>query len=358
MANLAIIAVAGGRKTQALVDRALAADGRVLVTTYTNQNAGQLRRRIAEQAGGVVPANVRILSWVRFLLAEGVRPYQSFVFGEPSTVTGVNVETSPPEKASAARPTYRYLDGGRRVYCDRLAELATRVNEASGGRLVRRLERVFDTILIDEMQDLVGWDLELLDALFRSASDIILAGDPRQFMLQTGLTTKNRQHRGVAFAAWLAAPGRACECDTRCVSHRCNQQICDFASRVFPDLPPLASAGVEPTGHDGVFEVAQRDVSRYVEKYRPQVLRHKRTIDTLGLPAMNIGVAKGSTFPRVLVFPTESMRTFFRTQELAAGSRARLYVAVTRAVHSVAFVGNYSRPLDLGPRPEQLSLLD
>jgi DNA helicase-2/ATP-dependent DNA helicase PcrA len=46
------------------------------------------------------------------------------------------------------------------------------------------------------------------------------------------------------------------------------------------------------TGHDGVFVIKPFDVHEYYEEYRPVVLRDRRTTDTLGLPAMNIGVAK------------------------------------------------------------------
>jgi hypothetical protein len=54
---------------------------------------------------------------------------------------------------------------------------------------------------------------------------------------------------------------------------------------------------------------------------------------------MNIGVAKGSTFDRVLIFPTEPMLKYL---ELLDGSMLkapqRLYVASTRARFSLAFV--------------------
>ena len=64
-----------------------------------------------------------------------------------------------------------------------------------------------------------------------------------------------------------------------------------------------------------------------------------RSFDTLGLPAMNIGIVKGSTFERVVIFPTRPMK-----QYLSDGDPSKLkapeslYVAVTRARYSVAFV--------------------
>jgi ATP-dependent DNA helicase UvrD/PcrA len=53
---------------------------------------------------------------------------------------------------------------------------------------------------------------------------------------------------------------------------------------------------------------------------------------------MNIGVSKGSTFDRVLIFPTNPIRQYLITKDhTRLKARERLYVAVTRARHSVAF---------------------
>ena len=77
----------------------------------------------------------------------------------------------------------------------------------------------------------------------------------------------------------------------------------------------------------------------YFDTHRPVVLRDSKRTSTLGYPAINIGVAKGSTFDRVLIFPTKPMK-----QYLADGDPSklkapeRLYVAVTRARHSATFV--------------------
>ena len=60
---------------------------------------------------------------------------------------------------------------------------------------------------------------------------------------------------------------------------------------------------------------------------------------------MNIGVSKGSTFDRVLIFPTKPMLQYIKSGNpdvLAA--REHLYVAVTRARHSVAFVVSRKDP--------------
>lgn len=67
---------------------------------------------------------------------------------------------------------------------------------------------------------------------------------------------------------------------------------------------------------------------------------------------MNFGDAKGGAFERVLVYPTEPMTKWLLNHavELKQQSRARLYVAVTRAIKSVGFVvdDKTARRLDIG----------
>jgi hypothetical protein len=57
------------------------------------------------------------------------------------------------------------------------------------------------------------------------------------------------------------------------------------------------------------------------------------------LAAINIGVSKGSTYERVLIFPTKPMQKYLETGDATKlKAPERLYVAVTRARYSVAFV--------------------
>jgi hypothetical protein len=99
------------------------------------------------------------------------------------------------------------------------------------------------------------------------------------------------------------------------------------------------SKDVQVTEHDGVFQIACGDVLKYVERWSPVVLRHSKVTKSFGLPAVNIGVAKGSTYDRVLIFPTKPMLTYLADRDSSKlKAPESLYVAVTRARHSVAFV--------------------
>lgn len=65
------------------------------------------------------------------------------------------------------------------------------------------------------------------------------------------------------------------------------------------------------------------------------------TSKTLGFGGTNFGASKGGTFDHVVIFPTQPIKHYLKTRDpgvLADKARSELYVAITRAIHSVAFV--------------------
>jgi DNA helicase-2/ATP-dependent DNA helicase PcrA len=166
-----------------------------------------------------------------------------------------------------------------------------------------------------------------------------VVGDPRQHTFATSTVSKNKKYRGAGFLDWLNERSDLCKQEHRHESDRCHQAICDFASALFPEFPALTSGNLTVTGHDGVHEISRFDVLTYFEQHRPQALRWNKTADTQGLPALNIGVSKGSTYDRVLIFPTKPMLQYLEDRDpTKLKSREMLYVAATRARQSVAFV--------------------
>lgn len=344
--NKVIMAVAGSGKTTSLVANALAVDGRkILFLTYTNENINNIRDTFLRKKG-YVPNNVEIVSWFTFLLRDGVRPYHNFL-SQGERATSINFVNG----SAWANPTLRgvaeantekfYFDQSRRIYTDKIAQYVCKCDTASGGKVIQRLEKLYEEIFIDEVQDLAGWDLEFLNLIFESKLKITLVGDPRQVTYSTNHARKYSQYRDqniVNFFADLESKGK-CEVINMVDSHRCNQNICDLADAIYPELAKSASLNTEITGHDGVFEIMKGDVKDYIETYNPAVLRHSISSNTLGYPARNFGLSKGLTFDRVLIFPTAPIKRFLRTKDPTdAGDRAKLYVAITRARHSVAFV--------------------
>lgn len=336
---MAILAAAGSGKTECVVGAALAAArGRVLITTYTDENQRHIVRRM-EQKVGVVPKHITVMGWFSFLITHCVKPYQRALTGQPFLINGLNFKGQRNRFAPKTELRY-FLDPKSDLYRDGVSDFAVQVNRMTGGAVVARLERIFSHIFVDEVQDLVGYDLDVLDLLLSSRMGLTLVGDPRQHTLATNLGPRNRKYRGAGLVDWFREREDRCILETRDYSFRCNKQICDFANRVFPALPRTVSCGVPATGHDGVFTVPESLLPHYLQDSGPvTALRHDKNANTLGYPATNIGVAKGSTHDRVIIFSTKPMLKFLEDGDASKlKDPERLYVAVTRARFSVAFV--------------------
>jgi len=336
--NRVIVACAGSGKTTILIDEAKKLAGkRVLITTYTNENLEQIRDFFIGQ-NGWVPEHVTIQSWFTFLLHDGVRPYQNQMVLKPR----VNSICFPQTKKSRWQKKSDYITASNDIYRDKTSEFVWECNRKTSGAVLARLGKMYDYIFVDEMQDLAGYDWELLNSLFDSGIGIIAVGDPRQSTYLTNNASKNKQYRGKerTYVEWLRSKEIAPKVFiTELVyCHRCNQNICDFADALFPGMPKSISRNLESTKHDGIFQIKRDSVVDYYNTYKPVILRWNKNENTFGLPAMNIGVSKGRTYDRVLVFPTKPMCDYLKTGDITkAGDKHKLYVAITRARHSIAF---------------------
>jgi DNA helicase II / ATP-dependent DNA helicase PcrA len=334
-----ILAAAGSRKTERIVDSALAASGgRVLIATFTSENQRRIVERI-EQKRGTVPGHVSVVGWFSFLISQCAKPYQRTITGAPLVITGLNFKGQRSLSVNKTNPRY-FIDRGGALYRNGVADFVTCLEERTGGAVVSRLERIYAHILIDEFQDLCGYDLEVFERLLKSRINLLAVGDVRQSILDTNTSPKHKKYRGCGLYKWFEERSELCQLETMCDSYRCNQAICDFGDALFPALPPTHAVEVPTTSHDGIFVVCRADVPAYVRQWPSvTVLRHDKRADTCNLPATNIGLAKGSTCDRVLLFPTKPILEYLKKRNPAALKEPeRLYVAVTRARFSTTFV--------------------
>ncbi len=184
-----------------------------------------------------------------------------------------------------------------------------------------RLADVFDEIYIDEVQDLAGYDLDLLERLLTTHVETTLVGDTRQATYSTNHAARNGQFRGTnmlrLFERWQQRD--LCRIDHQTMSWRCMQSLCDLADSLYPDMPRTQSGNDAASGHDGIFVVSPDAVDRYVREFSPRVLRYDRNENCGGLPAVNFGESKGRTYARVLIFPNGPLTRF-----LLSGDPARI----------------------------------
>ncbi|WAC64055.1 UvrD-helicase domain-containing protein [Pseudoxanthomonas sp. SL93] len=338
--NQVLLSAAGSGKTTMLVRQALARpQRRIAIITYTLENLEEIRQAFDRHAG-TVPVHVTLYSWYGFLLRECIRPYQPALCAQPRVESFLFVEGRTNNRAPRTQVARHYLAGDK-MYSDRAADFAVRCDELTRGKVIERLTAMYDEVYIDEIQDLAGYDLDLVERLLTSGIEITLVGDIRQATYATNHSPRHQQYRGVAmvqlFQDWQTR--NLCQIQHRVVSHRCAQSLCDLADALYPNLPRTQSGNTDVTGHDGIYVVTPNLVQKYVLQYAPTVLRHDRRETCDGYSAVNFGQAKGRTYSRVLIYPNGPLTLFLRTADASRiTSPARYYVALTRARQSVAFV--------------------
>jgi superfamily I DNA/RNA helicase len=355
--NKLIIAAAGSGKTTFLVNKALEQkEGKVLITTYTQANEAEIRKKIIE-INKCIPENVTVQTWFSFLLQHGVKPFQGNLFEKKiKGLILVNSQSGLKAYTKSKQPIYfgeekefekYYFSNGPKIYSDKLSKFVFRCNEKSDGSVIDRLARIYNHSYIDEVQDLAGYDLELLKLLFKCSSDILLVGDPRQGTYSTNSSSKNKKFKKSEIIHFFEDASMDIETDQTSLltNYRCNPQICDLSNKLFADFQSTTSGNNTITEHDGVYFIKEEDIETYLQEHKPVQLRDSKKKEVnQNHRVMNFGEAKGLSFDRVLIYPTKPFIDWLKSNntELAQTSRSKFYVALTRARHSVGILYDYN----------------
>ncbi len=366
MSNTLCIAGAGSGKTHKIITESIAEikrGGKVLVVTYTTSNQQELRSRFLA-AFGQHSNRFVVKGLFSFYLEDMVRPYQQILFAQRIDGIFFN-ERNPHLKPGSTymfpgckellddksyNPSHFLTQCKTKAHTGFLAKLATRIMKATKNAAAVRLGDIYSQVYFDEVQDLVGWDYEVLKALNKAMkSSITCVGDFRQTVYETTFGHKAPQTAAEKIAAFKALGFKE---EALVLNWRCIQDICTIADAVHKgayeatesavhDIPP------ELTHHLGAFIVKQSDVTQYIAAYDPMVLRWNVASGTKFLPGQarcyNFGASKGLGFDRVLILPADSQMHFVLDgmtpfSEDAETAQNKMYVAITRARYSLGFI--------------------
>ena len=366
LTNRLIVAAAGAGKTTRIIAESVAAvrsGEKVLVITYTEANQRELITRF-EAEEYALRANFVVKGLFTFLLEDFVRPYQKCLFAE--RVDNINFNQSNPHKrgnftirnrqeilnCGNVNPLHYLSIGEARVHTTFLAKLACRITSVTGGKTVHRVAAIYNHIYVDEVQDLIGCDYGVIDAIRKLSNiKITCVGDFRQTIYETAVGTKQPKTSVQKFDKFIAM-GFVPE--QLSYSHRSIQAICDIADLVHENEGyerTQSMVDVIPErfeNHNGVFVVKKSEVGTYLTQYQPTVLRwstpSSRFIKDSSINKFNFGKAKGLGFDRVLILPTAKYIQYLKKgnavfkNEKTEAVKNKLYVAMTRARYSLAFL--------------------
>ena len=157
-----ILAVAGSGKTSFLINK-LDLVHRFLIITYTDNNRDHHRRCIIEKFG-YEPENITLLTYYQFLIRVCYRPFLKDIV--------------------KARGIIYKITKNMYLYHNRIAKLC---QELCAKEIRNRIEKFYDCLMIDEVQDLGGHDFNLIQSIIPQTIDSLFVGDFFQHTYDTSL---------------------------------------------------------------------------------------------------------------------------------------------------------------------------
>ncbi|MFS8291567.1 UvrD-helicase domain-containing protein [Enterobacter hormaechei] len=363
MNNKIVIACAGAGKTHRIVNEAIESGEKTLIITYTISNQQEIYEKY-KQLGGKDFVNFKVKGLFTFILEDIIRPYQNIVF-EKRIESLIFNETDPHRGNNRAipgrkeklengdiNPLHYLTSDGNKIHSTYIAKLGAYIIKKTKGAPIKRLEEIYKNMYFDEVQDLVGWDYEIIKSISKSKKlSLCCVGDFRQTIYQTAITTKKpitTSEKITFFKDNKFSEEKISK------SRRCILDICNFSDIVHDGMGfESTTSAVEITDleilkHTGVFVIKDSDVNKYLDEFKPAIIRlnsesgKKYNIDNL--LKVTYGKSKGLGYDRTLIIPTKNYIDFicgnkniFDNQKTES-SKNKLYVAITRARYSVAIV--------------------
>lgn len=325
-------AVAGSGKTSMLVAN-LDLDRRFLIVTYTDGNIDNIRHKIIQRFGHV-PKNIELSTYFSFLHSFCYRPFLAM----DKRTKGVTFKFPPRFPVFNAKQDRRYMTGNRWLYSNRLAAFVDSSGLVPSVR--QRLEKYYDALFVDEVQDFAGHDFNFLLEVSKANVEVVFVGDFYQHTYDTsrdGPLNRTLHDDYGKYRARFEAAGLRVDTDLLKASRRCTTTVCQFISErigvsIYADSERHSTVRFEEDP-DAVLRL-YRDPAVvklfYQEHYRYNCV------------SQNWGASKGiDHYGDVCVVLSSSNVKAFHAKtlgDLNASTRNRLYVACSRARGSLTFI--------------------
>ncbi|GEL07065.1 DNA/RNA helicase superfamily I [Salisediminibacterium halotolerans] len=322
-------------------------EGKVLYLTYTRNNLKSMKNDIASKPGGL-SESIECRTWIEFLFNEMAKPYRKMV--KMPLIEGLDdtLESKiPKRKGLTSNSKGYYINRNNHLYSERLAQFVDVINKIINGRIYNRIEKIYSTVLIDEVQDLNGYDLEIIRNIYNLSCNVIIVGDHRQSTYSTNTSRKHSIYKNDKIFNFFIKEMGIEHLEQLEVCYRCNQEICDFVNALYDDLKLIEDPHRERQEDEGIVKLNnQQELLNYTKNYSPTILYYNvktlNKLEKLGVPRyleqVTFGKAKGITRQHVLIFPTKDMKNkmYDWSVDLKGQTLAKFYVAMTRARYSVA----------------------
>lgn len=329
-----IFAVAGSGKTTTIV-QSLSREKRSLIITYTIANYENLCRKISEKFHGEWPENIHVMRYFTFLYSFCYRPFLS----DEVRAKGLFYKPNPNMKIKNTQAAY-YITTNRYLYSNRLALLIE--NFAGIDSIRDRLEKYFDELIIDEIQDIAGRDFNFLEKLMTANLSMLFVGDFYQHTFDTsrdGNVNKSLFDNKSIYESRFIAQGVTCDTQSLSNSWRCSPSICSF---ITDKLGIEIYSNRQETGATDIVYVSDKQTIDRLMADSSIIKLHYQNSSQYGSGHKNWGETKGEDhYQDVCVLLNKTTAKSYaqnKLKDLSPSTRNKLYVAITRAHGKVYLV--------------------
>ena len=327
-----MLAVAGSGKTTYLINL-LNPEQRFLLVTYTRNNYEHLKRSIIRKFG-YFPENIKVLKYFQFVYSFCYKPF----CGLDKRANGICFEQPPEQTRYRPGSDEFYRTRSGRLYHNRIAHYCSA--QCVDG-IKARLDKYYDYLLIDEVQDFAGHDFNLLLSILPEECNSICVGDFFQHTYDTSLDGNVRSSLYKKFKPYIkewSNAGVTVDTTSLAKTRRCSAEICGFVNQM--------GIAIESSGE------AEGNVYYVDEEAQCESIINEASIPKLFYnngnkyfcAGMNWGASKGlDHFVDVCVVLNKSSLDLFskgKLDELNPQTKNKLYVACTRA-HRNLYIMSY-----------------
>lgn len=324
-------AVAGSGKTSYIIDQLSLDTKRSLIITYTTANQENLKEKVINKFG-YLPSNIFIYGYFEFLLKFIIKPLC------PYAVKDICFEI----------PNFRnpnpFTNNKNRIYANKMAKYI----QENLSEFKQRIDRYFDEVYIDEMQDLASDDFKWMLSLSDLQIPVTLVGDFFQSTFASsrrGNHLKNLYKDFSVYKKTVEEAGYYFDTTTLINSYRCTSTVCNF-------IKEKIGINIESANSTSSSEIRLitevEEIRRVLENSKIQKLfyQNAKKFDVNG---DNWGNSKGMTFNHVCIILNDTTYKKYdknELSELAPQTLCKFYVACTRTMGDLWFIKEKDIPTD------------
>lgn len=349
-----ILAKAGAGKTYHIC-HSIDPKKRNLVLAFTNQNISNIIRELEDANHGVIPELTTVSTFHSFVYRTFIRPYEKIVashfkqdefisdgvevvyYPEPQTIKKNGVTVPNPKYVKYEKIGHFYTKNQARIYVERMSELPLRIHNKTESIIrsgIEYLNKFFDGIYIDEVQDFRENDWKLLEHIIKGTNNVTLVGDFYQHSVSgannSGVPFKTNNTYDL-YKSFLQKLKLTVDETTLAESMRCPKKICEFVAKKigipFTNNPKNQNQGIVTVICN------QSEATRILQDNSVTKLLWDDSEKAVFSNTINWGKSKGDTYPSACVILTKILSRNFLNDNFNlpdGGAKNKLYVALTR----------------------------